>query len=207
MSGGESALIHVIGDDLAELNQWREWLRPWHLPIQNYRSTAQFVREYTRTVPGCLLLGVPTAVQYVRPILAELRARNAAIPLVLVETSISVAEAVGAVRSGVFTVLQRPVKNDDFLTAVSQSLKQSRSDWSAVFDWTNLLQRLSEREREVVDLLLNGRTTKEISKTLQISTSTVHKHRMSVFAKLRVDSSTDLVLKSAHFLSRSTRSS
>lgn len=204
---GRPTLIHIIAQDLAELNQWMEWLRPLQAPLHSYRSTDQFLREYMHAAPGCLIVGIPTAAQHACELLGALRARDSAIPLVLVSSSISVADAVHAIKSGVFTVLERPVDRDEFLTAAAQSLEQSRSDWSAVFDWTTLLQLLSEREREVVDLLLNGKTTKEISKTLRISTSTVHKHRMRVFSKLRVDSSTDLVLKSAHFLSRSARSS
>lgn len=187
------------------LNQLLECLRAEGLKVQGFHSEAHFFAQFTPTSPGCLLADIQSLEQSPLDLLAELHFENSALAVVLTTVSITTAEAVRIIKAKAFTILQKPFERAELASTVVDALQQSRADWSSAYEWESLLKMLSAREREVVDLLLSGKSTKQIGQALQISTSTAHKHRSRVFSKLRVDSPTDLLLKSAHYSTRSPR--
>lgn len=201
----EADPVYVIERGPMALNQLADWLRNMRLTVKSFHSDEQFLAEFKATSPGCLLADIHSLKQSPLDLLAMLQAGNSALAVVLTTVSITTAEAVRIMKAKAFTILQKPFDRAELETTIVEALKQSRADWSTVYEWSSSLKMLSDREREVVDLLLTGKTTKQIGQALQISTSTAHKHRSRVLSKLRVDSPTDLLLKSAHFSARPTR--
>lgn len=195
----EADPVYVIERGPMALNELTERLRSMRLTIKSFHSEEPFFAEFMATSPGCLLADIQSLKQSPLDLLAELQAMKSALAVVLTTVSITTADAVRMMKAKAFTVLQKPFEIAELETTVVEALKQSRADWSTGYEWSSSLKTLSEREREVVDLLLSGKSTKQIGQALQISTSTAHKHRSRVFSKLRVDSPTDLLLKSAHF--------
>lgn len=199
----EADPVYVIERGPMALNQLADWLRNMRLTVKCFHSDEQFFADTKVNSPGCLLADIQSLKQSPLELLATLQAENSALAAVFTSVSITTAEAVRIMKARAFTILQKPFDRAELETTVVEALKQSRTDWSTVYEWSSSLKMLSDREREVVDLLLCGKTTKQIGQALQISTSTAHKHRSRVFSKLRVDSPTDLLLKSAHFGARS----
>jgi FixJ family two-component response regulator len=197
-----SGVVYLVDHDLAVLNDLRQWLRSAQLTLRAFRTAEQFLAEYQHPDPGCLIVEHRLSGLSGLELQAELQARNSPLAVILIAHTTSVSDVVRAMQAGAVTFLQKPLDHTDLQTAILQALKRSWDDCTVVQARQSEFEILSNREREVVDLLLDGLSTKQISQTLQISTSTVHKHRIRIFSKLRVDSPTDLLLKSAHFSSR-----
>ena len=102
-----------------------------------------------------------------------------------------VSTTVSAIKAGVLDVLEKPVHQAQLLERVRQALDrdaQQRHDHSHRVDISHRLDLLSEREKEVMQLLVTGHNSKQIASQLGITPKTAMKHRSRVLEKLEVDS-------------------
>lgn len=118
------------------------------------------------------------------------------VPLIFLSAHGDVPAAVNAMQQGAVDFLQKPFNPQAFLHSVNRIVRLARERFhSRQHDQTvqNLLDRLSGRELEVLDGLLEGKTSKTLARDLGISPKTVDVHRANVMRKLVVGSSTELV--------------
>jgi two-component system response regulator DctR len=149
------------------------------------------------TAPGCLLLdvrmpGTSGLVLFER--LAE-RGLLAALPVIFLTGHGDVPTAVAAVKRGAFDFVEKPFSNNALVDRVEQALAVSAAtlaqrDAAAARD--RLLAELTERERDVMQLIVAGRPNKLIADALGISVRTVEVHRARVFDKMGVRSAVEL---------------
>ena len=103
----------------------------------------------------------------------------------------------GALREGAFDYLQTPLRRQAFFDSVGQALGLCTSapnngdpSWS---DTQSRLERLTEREQQVLELVIHGNTNRGIADELQLSPKTVEIHRSRVMRKMQAPSLADLV--------------
>ena len=99
--------------------------------------------------------------------------------------------SVQAMRQGAFDFLEKPYDTQRMLGVIKRSLQKAEQQWNSWLNHEDLMKRiatLSVREREVCDLLVQGSETRQIASALNISPSTVEKHRLKVFHKIKVNS-------------------
>ena len=117
-------------------------------------------------------------------------------PVILIVTQPKASVGAVAARLGVFDLLDAPA-DADLLENGLRNAKEKSQDYWANFclrqEIDSNMQRLSNRETQVCGLLLEGWGTKQIASSLEISTSTVEKHRLRVFEKMGVDSVVRLI--------------
>ncbi len=147
--------------------------------------------------PSCLLLdvrmpGMSGLVLFER--LVE-RGLPGVLPVIFLTGHGDVPTAVAAVKQGAFDFVEKPFSNNTLADRVQQALAVSaaalrrRADQLAL---TRALAELTEREREVMRLVIEGRPNKLIADTLDISVRTVEVHRARVFEKMDVKSAVEL---------------
>lgn len=147
--------------------------------------------------PSCLVLdvrmpGTSGLVLFER--LAE-RGLLAALPVIFLTGHGDVPTAVAAVKRGAFDFVEKPFSNNALVDRVEQALQASaatllqRRRAAAV---QRLLVELTERERDVMQLVIDGRPNKLIAEALHISVRTVEVHRARVFDKMKVRSAVEL---------------
>jgi FixJ family two-component response regulator len=125
-----------------------------------------------------------------------LNERGASIPVVFLSGSSAVPDAVAAMRAGAYDFVEKPFEPGDLLARVRRALvdgvaARRRDMWAR-----ELLRRaamLTPREREVMDLIVTGKTSKESARFLGASHRTVEIHRMRVMEKMQAESLADLV--------------
>lgn len=103
---------------------------------------------------------------------------------------------VRTIRAGAVDFVTKPYKEQQLLDSINDALARDaaiRSAPRAAHDFAARLATLSARERQVTDLVVAGKSSKEIARTLAISHRTVELHRSHVLAKLGVESVADLV--------------
>jgi FixJ family two-component response regulator len=122
-----------------------------------------------------------------REILAKLYAMAIALPLVIASETASVGQIVEAVRAGALDYLQLPVERDQLAAMLERTSALAQSETrvrARMIEARRRLANLSEREREVLQLLIDGGSNKRIARELSISPRTVEIHRANMMQKL-----------------------
>lgn len=118
------------------------------------------------------------------------------IPVIFLSAHGDVPAAVNAMQLGAIDFLQKPFNSQTFLDSVNRAIRLARAAYAQharESDTQTILARLSEREKDVLEAMLRGQTSKEIAKSLGISPKTVDVHRANMMHKLKVATYRDLL--------------
>lgn len=125
-----------------------------------------------------------------------LKTTNSATSVVFVSGRVTVATAVEAIRAGAVDFLEKPMSRERLLEVVGRAIattRERRAARRAEARTNDRLGALTGREREVCELLVAGRSSKEIAKKLAVSTRTVEHHRANLLRKAGVANVSELI--------------
>lgn len=190
-------LVFLVDDETSVTDGLTWLLESVKIPSRAFSSAPEFLQEVRH------FKGVACAVVDLRmPEMSglELQQRlieaGSLLPLVFLTAHGDVPAAVNAMQSGAVDFVQKPFNPERFLTSVNKALRMAREEFAereARQGLQRRLDQLSSREREVLSGLLDGRTSKEIGKALEISPKTVDVHRANLVRKMNVETSAELV--------------
>lgn len=181
--------VFVVDDDPDVLRSMRYLIESVGLRVETYSSAQEFFAGWTPAEPGCVVLDVRMPGMSGLDLQEELRARGAEVPVIVITGYGDVPMAVRAMKSGATEFLQKPVSDqvllDHIQSAVTRDLAryQRQAERRAI---AARLSRLTPREREVLDLLIEGLSAREIAERLKVSPKTVESHRAKVLSKMEV---------------------
>jgi two-component system CheB/CheR fusion protein len=119
-------------------------------------------------------------------LLNRLRAAGHRLPAIMITGNSDVPMAVQAMKAGASDFLEKPIGRGELLASVARALEQSK-DATKLSDWqksaANRIARLTPRERQIMELVLAGRPSKNIAADLGISQRTVENHRAAIMEK------------------------
>lgn len=195
-AAGAAPLIYVVDDDEA----LRDSLR-WLLESAGYRVTAystpqRFLAAYRPGAASCLVLDVRMPGLTGLELQQELNRRAQPLPIIFITGHGDVPMAVDALRSGAFHFLEKPFNDSQLLELIERAVAISGTAPLQQIQRRSAAARLamlSEREREVMDLVVAGRKNKQIADELRISIKTVEAHRARIMEKMGVSSIAELV--------------
>jgi two-component system response regulator DctR len=149
------------------------------------------------SAPSCLLLDVRMPGMSGLALFDRLTERGvlAALPVIFLTGHGDVPTAVGAVKRGAFDFVEKPFSDNALVDRIEQALKKSEATIRQRLERAARAQRLAEltdRERDVMRLVIEGRPNKLIADALDISVRTVEVHRARVFEKMDVKSAVEL---------------
>ena len=196
------ATIFIVDDD-AGVREALAWLlRSRHLISETFDSAEAFEQRLSQTGgvldhPGCLLLDVRMPGKSGLALYEELvgSGLNHALPVIFLTGHADVPTAVDAVKRGAFDFCEKPFSDNALVDRIEQALRQSESVLQSRRERARLLARqaeLTERERDVMRLVVEGLPNKLIADQLDISVRTVEVHRARVFDKMEVKSAVEL---------------
>jgi len=196
-----NALVYIVDDD-AGVREALAWLlRSRRLLSESFDSAEAFdAMLHTRTAlrqPCCLLLDVRMPGMSGLALFDLLLARGelAAMPVIFLTGHADVPTAVDAVKRGAFDFYEKPFSDNALVDRIEQALAQSAAHLEQLAQHSDLqvrLRDLTERERDVLDLVVAGLPNKLIADQLDISVRTVEVHRSRVFDKMQVKSAVEL---------------
>ena len=128
----------------------------------------------------------------------RLNMMQASIPVIVLTGHGDVSMAVQAMRNGAVDFIQKPYREQALLDSVNAALNRdaaARRSTSAADDFEERLASLTEREREVLDQVLSGSTSKQIARELDVSPRTVEAHRKNLLRKLEIGTVKELMLR------------
>jgi two-component system response regulator FixJ len=183
--------VFVVDDNPGVRRSLQALLEAAALPVETYATAQEFLAEYDGERPGCMVLDVRLRGSNGLDLQAELRRRQATLPIIVMTGYGDVPTSVRAFKGGALDFLQKPVPPRKLLERIGEALeidrrtRASAAQRAAVVD---RIARLTPREREVMDLLALGKSSKEIAAPLKISVRTVEGHRRVVLRKMGVSS-------------------
>ncbi|WP_237724828.1 response regulator transcription factor [Deinococcus alpinitundrae] len=145
---------------------------------------------------GCLLLDIRMPHVSGLQLQLRLQARGVDLPVILLTGHADVELCRRAFRQGAADFLSKPVDETELLETVQRAVRQhlrGRQRRAASGQARTRLARLSAREHDVLRGILDGQTSKQIARALEISARTVESHRASLFAKLEAESLAEVI--------------
>ena len=202
MQPTQNATVFIVDDD-ASVREALAWLlRSRHLLSESYAGGEEFdamlARGFVPTQPCCLLLDVrmPRVSGLALFDVLVQRGLVEVMPVIFLTGHADVPTAVDMVKRGAFDFCEKPFSDNALVDRIEQAIRQSDRVLAARRE-KNLLQmrmaELTERERDVMRLVVEGLPNKLIADQLDISVRTVEVHRARVFDKMEVKSAVELV--------------
>ena len=192
----DEPVVHVIDDDEAARQSLAFLLDCAGLAVRSYESAAEFLKAVPTMEHGCIITDVRMPGMSGVELIGHLKALAVADPVIVITGHADVPLAIQAMKVGVADFLEKPFSDDAILGAVRSALSrrtdvnQAKAERDQIL---NLLATLSQREREVLDGLVEGRANKVIAYDLGISARTVEVYRANVMTKMKAGSLSELV--------------
>jgi FixJ family two-component response regulator len=190
------ATVFVVDDNPGVLKALRALLESAGLAVETYASAEEFLAVYDPKRPGCLVLDVRLRQNSGLDLQDDLRRRKAILPIIILTGHGNVPTSVRALKAGAVDFLQKPAPPKLLLERIRAALDndhQARAVTTERAVVLDRLARLTPREREVMELLVAGKTSKEIAVAMNVSVRTVEGHRRMVLSKMNVSSAAQLV--------------
>ncbi len=191
-----SPLIHLIDDDDAVRDSLALLIGTVGLRVQTWPDPLAFIDQFDRQGVGAIVLDVRMPGISGLSVLDTLVAQGVDQPVIMLTGHGTVEMCRRAFKAGAAEFLEKPVNDEQLLEALQNAVRQhvrSRERHQADRDARERYAQLSEREREVLGLIVAGLTNKEIGRALSLSPRTVESHRANLFGKLEVDSLARLI--------------
>jgi two-component system response regulator FixJ len=195
-----SPLIHLIDDDEAVRSSLALLIGTVGLRVQAWSDPQAFMAGFDRQSVGAIVLDVRMPAISGLTVLDTLVAQGVDQPIIMLTGHGTVEMCRRAFRAGAAEFLEKPVDDEALLEALQQAVRQhvkSRERHQADREARERYAQLSEREREVLGLIVAGLTNKEIGRALTLSPRTVETHRANLFAKLDAGSLAQLIRRYA----------
>ncbi|QMV74054.1 response regulator transcription factor [Comamonas piscis] len=192
----DAAMVYVVDDDDSVRAALEDLLASVGLPVRAYASTAAFLAQPPADTPACLVLDVRMPGQSGMEFHRQMQALGLHLPVVFMTGHGDIAMGVKAIKSGAVDFLAKPFRDQDLLDAIHQGLARDRARRLQDAEAADIQTRwmgLSDGEREVVRLVVQGLLNKQIAHQLQLSEVTVKVRRGNAMRKLRQTSLADLV--------------
>lgn len=193
-------LVRIVDDDSDLRAAIRFLLESEGWEVADYYSAADFLLNDDPEIPGCLILDVRMPEMTGIELQGELKQHLRQIPIVFLSAHGDIEMAVKTLHEGAVDFLTKPVQEDKLVPVISRAVKLDLIKRGLSFDHEEIKERykeLTERETQIVSLLIKGLLNREIGERLGISTRTVEVHRARAFKKLQVHTIRELI-QSAH---------
>ena len=192
--------IFIVDDDEAYRDSLVELVASVGLHCECFASALDFLAAFDPARAGCLVLDVRMARMSGLALQARLKTMGATLPIVFISGHGDLEMAVKAIKDGAVDFVQKPYREQQLLDAINEALQRDAQQRSAPPPQPGAaaaagvpLSLLSAREREVMQLALQGLPSKLIAKQLCLSHRTVEHHRSRLLEKLGVASMAELM--------------
>jgi FixJ family two-component response regulator len=193
---GPAPVVFVVDDDPAMRDSLRWLIESTGLEVETFADAHTFLARIRPDVPGCLVLDIRMPGMSGLDLQTELTRRGVGLPTIMVTGHAEVPMAVRAVKAGAIDFIEKPFSDQLLLDRVRQGIEMDRQEREGRARRTEVLRRMSlltQREREVLHLVVAGRANKEIAAALELSPKTVEVHRSHVMDKMQASSVAELV--------------
>jgi FixJ family two-component response regulator len=192
----ERAVVFVIDDDPSMRLALEDLVSTVGLEVRAFAEPQEFLQSKPSDAPGCLVLDVRLPGMSGLTFQKVLAKEGRALPVIFITGHGDIAMSVRAMKAGAVEFLTKPFHDQDLLDAIHSAIESDRKRRREALRFAELRERfatLTERERQIMMLVVNGRPNKQIAAELALSEMTVKVHRGQVMRKMRAHSLPELV--------------
>jgi RNA polymerase sigma factor (sigma-70 family) len=190
-------LVYIVDDEASIRDSLAMLLRSVGLQSSAFADARAFLAAYEARAHCCLIADVRMPGMSGLELQDALRARGSALPVIIITGHGDIAMAVRAMKAGAADFIEKPFHDQTLLDAVHRALERSAASVLTEESDSTVLQSrlatLTPREREVLELVVEGRPNKVVATRLGLSTRTVEVHRAKVMEKMSARSLAELV--------------
>jgi RNA polymerase sigma factor (sigma-70 family) len=188
--------VYIVDDDQAIRHAMELLMRSVGLDYEIFHSADDFLSNHSNERAGCLVLDIRMPGLGGLELQEKLNDTGSTMPVIFITGHGDVPMAVEAMQKGAVDFIQKPFRDQELLDRVGEALKTDQERRSAREEKAEVLTRiekLTNRERQVLDLVVTGKPNKVIAYELGVSQRTVEIHRARVMEKMQAKSLADLV--------------
>lgn len=192
-----SPVVYVVDDDLSFRQSVSLAIERLGLRAETFATADAFTSFITRAHRGCVVLDHHLPDMTGLQVQQSLRRKRITLPIIFVSGHANVTLAVEAMRRGAVTVLEKPVSLHHLVEQIFHAFEVDRQRHAERLQRERAaerLQRLTEKERQVVELLIAGRTNKQMAAQLGLTLRAIEDRRARVMRKLEVQSLAEIVM-------------
>lgn len=194
--GDASAVVFIVDDDPSMRASLADLVGSVGLEAHAFASPREFLESTRPDAAACLVLDVRLPGMSGLTFQKELAAVGIALPIIFITGHGDIPMSVRAMKAGAVEFLTKPFHDQDLLDAIHTAIERDREGRREALLVTQLRERftrLTERERQIMTLVVVGKANKEIAAELNLSEMTVKVHRGQVMRKMEAESVPDLV--------------
>ncbi|MFA6921664.1 MAG: response regulator [Gallionella sp.] len=188
--------VYVVDDEPDMLHSLERVFRQAGLHAETFSSAAAFLDAFEPEHSGCLLLDLHMPKMNGLELQKVLLDRRCNLPIVMLTGDGDVQSAVIAIKAGAVDFLEKPLDDDALVESVRHALELDalfRASRCKLAERDARLAQLTRREREVMDKMLEGKTSKATASLLGVSVRTIEGHRAAVMQKMQANNLLELL--------------
>ena len=189
-------IIYIVDDDEAIRSALRLLMKSANLRVITCSSAEEFLKAYKPESPGCLVLDIRMPGISGLELQKLLIDRHIRVPIIIMSGHGDITMVVQAMKGGAADFIEKPFKNEVLLERVKQCAARDvemRKEELQHVEAASRIASLTPREREVMQLLIQGKRNKIIASDLGISNRTVEAHRAKIMEKMHAHSLSEIV--------------
>ena len=189
MSSVTEPVVYVV-DDNESARQSLTWLiESVGLKVKAFSSAREFLDSCDTSLVGCLVLDVRMPGMGGLELQERLRELGYTLPIIFITAFGELQTAVQAMKSGAIDFIEKPYDSEQLLAHIQKALR----DHTQRADIEARITLLTRREKQVLDLVAEGRSSYNIADHLDLSQKTIEAHRTSIMKKMQVRSVSELI--------------
>ena len=188
-------LVRVIDDDDAMRRSWAFLIEGEGWDVVTYSDALDFIASNDFQRPGCLVLDVRMPRISGLELQDKMQELGIDLPIIFISGHGDIDMAVRTLKQGASDFLQKPVDDQRLLTAIGNAVMKNlnhRRTEMELSDFRKSLEQLTQREREVIRMVAQGMSNKQVAENLGISEKTVQVHRGSAYRKLDLHNAAEI---------------
>ncbi len=192
----ERPVVFVVDDDPSMRSALQDLVASVGLEPRVFATPREFLQASRADVPSCLVLDVRLPGSSGLAFQEELARAGVRIPVIFITGHGDIPMSVRAIKAGAVEFLSKPFREQELLDAIHAGIERDRAQRraaAAVADLERRFATLTERERQIMPLVIAGQASKRIAAELGVAEATVKVHRAQIMRKMQANSLPELV--------------
>jgi two-component system response regulator FixJ len=192
-----NSVVYLVDDEFAIRDSLTLLLESAGQPVKSFDSAQAFLEDYDPEQAGCLLLDVRMPLMSGFELQEKLSEKNITLPIIFISGNADIPDSAKAFRAGAVDFLEKPFDYQILLQRIQEAINKDRETRAQSIEKRRVQKRLDQltnREKEVLRLIVSSYSSKEAAKILNISNRTIEVHRANIMEKMQAENLSELMV-------------